>query len=401
MNAASCPPPCSDTPHGTATDDIAAAEAVLLGSLTPHELDALRWSTRIADGLDAASQQAFEHWLAADPRHARAYADIATVWEELDTLPPRGVARIKTNLILEKAASQITPNSGIDADTDSDISTAAGDSGAEAQIALPQPRPHRRLISGVLACAFCASTAIAGWLGWHQWQGQVVFERQYATQQGQLLDAALPDGSTLLLDTATRVQVTLYRNRREVRLESGQILATVQHDTARPFSVGAGDYRVTALGTRFAVRHLPERDGARVQVSVAEGHVGITAAPIALTQLPAHLELFAGQKRLLDPNGQDGGVVAIAPERVAEWRHQRLSFDDVPLGTVLAELERYGRSGLIIRDPAVAALPVTASIDLRRLGDFTRALQHALPVRMEARDGAMEIVATAAARQIR
>jgi len=45
-----------------------------------------------------------------------------------------------------------------------------------------------------------------------------------------------------------------------------------------------------------------------------------------------------------------------------------------------------------VRDPAVAALRVTGSVDLRRVGDFTRSLPQVLPVRLEPREGSVEVM---------
>jgi len=77
----------------------------------------------------------------------------------------------------------------------------------------------------------------------------------------------------------------------------------------------------------------------------------------------------------------------------ATWREGRVSFSGTPLMQALAEFERYGDTGLVIRDPAVAALKVNGSFDLRQIGAFARALPRVLPVQLSTRDGQTEIIA--------
>jgi transmembrane sensor len=251
------------------------------------------------------------------------------------------------------------------------------------------PRPTRRRALAAMAAVFAA--AGGGWFGWEAWRSEPVFEQRYQTQRGQQLDVALPDGSQMRLDTATTAEVSLYRGRREVRLAEGQAMFTVQSDKARPFDVRAGGTRVTVVGTRFSVRYTPSIGRPEVQVAVQEGRVRVAAASDAAA--PAAIELAPGETVAADAQGRPGPVARIAPEGVAAWRGNRLSFDNLPLSAVLAELGRYGDVGIAVHDPAVAALPVTASVDLQRMGDFVRSLPQVLPVRLERRQGTTEIVA--------
>ena len=105
------------------------------------------------------------------------------------------------------------------------------------------------------------------------------------------LKLRLPDGSALHLDTATRLNARLYRQRREVMLIEGQARFEVQADARRPFHVLAGGARITVVGTRFAVRYTPGMAGYDgVRVAVEEGRVQVAvhgAAPVLLTAAQA------------------------------------------------------------------------------------------------------------------
>lgn len=56
-------------------------------------------------------------------------------------------------------------------------------------------------------------------------------------------------------DTAIRLKARLFRDRREVRLNDGQAMFSVNSDTERPIHVRAGLLPITVLRTRFSVRH--------------------------------------------------------------------------------------------------------------------------------------------------
>ena len=313
---------------------------------------ALHWFVRCAGGtpLDAAERAALQAWLAADAAHAAALARWRGDWRSLDALPSAGVQRLRRQLASERGAR----------------------------------RHERRWAGGLLAGLLMA---VSG-LGWAWWQAPV-FAQQFATARGQQLEVSLPDGSQLRLDSASRAEVTLYRSRREVRLSEGQTVFQVKGDAARPFEVLAGPLRITVVGTRFAVRHTPGMPGhGGASVAVEEGRVQVQAG----AGQPALL-LTAGQHVSSAADGRLGPVSAVAAAGIAPWRESRLSVVDMPLSAVLAEFERYGPVPWVLRDPAVAALRVSGSFDLRRFDTFGRILPQVLAVSLHEQDGVIEIVA--------
>ncbi|KAF1043665.1 FecR family protein [Xylophilus sp.] len=360
-----------NTPAPDANDD---GEA-LLGELSPVELQALRWTVRAGDGLDAGARAALQDWLDADPAHRAAYEDMAGAWAAIDEIPPAGHARMRAGIAID-ASTIYSPNSHASASVGSPLT---------------EHTPHSLRRRRMHAAAAVAALAVlgGGWLDWSHWQNQPVFSRHYATARGQSLDVALPDGSSLVLDTATEAGVTLYRRRREVRLPEGQALFQVQPDRARPFDVLAGAARITVVGTKFSVRYTPSMGSRTVQVAVIEGRVRVVGEGDA-----AAVELAAGQTVAADARGRLGAVAPVAAEAIGAWRGRRLSFDGVPLAEVLAETGRYGDIGVRLRDPAAGSLPVTASVDLRNTAAFVHALPQVLPVRLERRGDGLEIVAS-------
>src|SRR3546814_16924639 len=58
---------------------------------------AVDWFVRRDSGaLPAAERAAFESWLAADPAHRAAYAEIECVWSDLDCMPADRAPRLRS-----------------------------------------------------------------------------------------------------------------------------------------------------------------------------------------------------------------------------------------------------------------------------------------------------------------
>ncbi len=188
------------------------------------------------------------------------------------------------------------------------------------------------------------------------------------TATGERRTEHLADGSRLLLDTASAVDIRFDGALRLLTLRQGAISIETAADTAtphRPFVVDTAHGRLRALGTRFTVRQEGDRaDGGPVRLAVTEGAVEVTLRGAAS---PA-LVLQAGQQTVLRA-GQVTAPQPLQPEATA-WTHGMLMADAMPLAAFCAELSRY-RPGLLQCAPEVRALRVSGSFPL---GDTDRTL---------------------------
>ena len=353
----------------------------------PIEREAATWAVRRNAGLDAEGRARLQAWLAADPRHAPALAALSATLQGVRHMPAEAAARLRAGLPQRPAPRRPAPR----------------------RPAPRRPAPRRTMpwLAGLRpflphAAAAMVALAVLG-TGWFGWWLQPSFEQTYATVRGQQMRVTLPDdaatGSTLQLDTATQLQARLFRDRREVQLGDGQAMFAVHADPARPFLVLAGPLRVTVVGTRFSIRHTASGvDAGRTVVAVEEGTVRVQRmADATQAQQPPAPEVVLGAGQMLAMGGPDdpdlGTVSNIAPQAVAQWRSGRISFNQTPLAQALAEFERYGTTGLVVHDPAVAAMTVGGSYDQRQHRRFAEFLPQLLPVRLVQRDGVTEIVA--------
>jgi len=377
--------PVSDRhPSAHAADADAHAFERLTQAHDAIDVAAATWAVRRRNGLSHEDGAELQAWLDADPRHAPALEDMAATAGHVRRLPSDDVAALKRGLqasaLLRRPTATNTPRR---------------DPGHSRWRVRLSPLIAPTAVA-VLVLAFVG----AGWTGWDSWRSLPTFEQAFATGRGQQIVATLPDdparGSTVQLDTATRLDARLFRTRREVHLQEGQALFSVHADQDRPFHVWAGKLHITVVGTRFSVRHTTSGlDAGRTVVSVEEGHVrvsraGSDPADAALSEAP--VELVAGQMVTSDDRGGIGPVSQVPVASVASWRTGRISFDHTPLEQALAEFERYRSTGLVIRDPAVARLAVGGSYRIQQFGSFVDALPLMLPVRLVPHGEGMEIV---------
>lgn len=352
----------------------------------PVDVAAADWHTRWEQGLSAAEQIELQQWLAASTRHAEAFKRLDEGVAALRSMPSDARVQARAWSATPAVTAPVNPPQ---------IGTESG-----AQSRQPGQRPRawlslKWLLPRPALVAVCSATLLAVGVGWHQWQQQPTFSNSYTAARGQQLNATLPDGSDMAFDVDTQATVTLYRDRREVRITEGQVMFSVAPDQARPFHVLAGPARVTVVGTRFSVRyrHTGAEAGV-VNVAVEAGRVRV--AGLAATNdegTRAAAELTAGQGVAVSSSGVVGRVVAVSPGGVALWRKGMVRFENTSLADALLELERYRPTRLVIRDPDVAAMSIGGSYHTNRPGDFARVLPQILPVQLVAgADGKTEIV---------
>lgn len=229
----------------------------------------------------------------------------------------------------------------------------------------------------VRALVLLITAAPVGWLAWRatpwmQWTST------HATATGERREWTLADGSRLVLDTASAVDVRFDGQRRMLFLRSGTMLVETSADPLRrSLVVVTAQGRVRALGTRFTVR---QEDG-RSHVAVLEGAVEIVLhEDLSMRQVPAGGQAFFSDTQIDPVRAVDAGA--------AQWARGLLAVDDMRLADFLAELSRY-RTGWLHCDPAAADLRVTGAFQLGDADTGTDAvlanLMHLLPVQVHYR----------------
>jgi transmembrane sensor len=317
------------------------------------DAEAARWTVRLSQSaLTDAQQAALEAWLAADERHRGALARARAAWLDLDRL---AALAGKAHEGQAQPQTLLTP------------AAAAG--------------PSRRwfLAAGLGSLALAAGGS-AWWL--LERRGHV-----YVSDVGEIRRVTLSDGSSMLLNTATRAVVRFSHDLREVELVHGEGIVEVAKDPARPFVVRTGAVAVRAVGTVFAVRALSED----IDVTVTEGVVEVSDTGAVGRVAPQRV---AAEQRAV-VTASDGikvqPVSTVQAERRLAWRDGMLEFDGEPLNQAVQEINRHNVRQIVIDDPALGERPVVGIFEARDEGGFARTVAAALSVESTEDDGAIHL----------
>lgn len=177
-----------------------------------------------------------------------------------------------------------------------------------------------------------------------------------ASAVGQIRRVALQDGSSILLDTNSEVQVAFTAKDRRLRLVRGRARFEVAHEQ-RPFNVAAGPGMVTARGTIFDVRL---GDGGKVSVALLRGAVDVT---VTGSGAPSRQRLNPGERTAFAPRLETPRPIADHEQNL--WMQAKGEFHDELLIDVVAEANRYAHLRIQIGDTETERLQVSGIFSLK------------------------------------
>lgn len=232
-------------------------------------------------------------------------------------------------------------------------------------------RQPRRFMPLALAASLLAMFG-AGAMTFYASQGSVI-----STHVGEQRSTTLDDGSRIALNTDSHLTVHFARAERRISLDQGEAMFDVAHDAARPFIVSVGNEQVKALGTAFVIR----RDGDDVRVTLLRGRVEVTRQG----EKPQLLAVLQPGDRLSTGLADTPKLDRPALDTVTAWRRGEILFNATPLSEAVAEVNRYGRTHVVIADPRLATLPVSGVFTTDDVGEFAQAIAqlHGLRVRRQ------------------
>ncbi|MDZ3992458.1 FecR domain-containing protein [Pseudomonas sp. Teo4] len=283
--------------------------------------DAVDWYVRLNDSnVDDSTRSAWQAWVAADHRHAEAWARLEQLQCRLGNAP-RGAAQTLTNA-----------------------------------------RRDRR--HAVKALALMLGVGVVGWQGYRA----SPWSADYSTRIGERRHLTLADGTRLDLNTDSRVDISFDAGQRLIHLRQGEILVETAKDP-RPLSVRTAEGDILALGTRFSVRQ-----------DAASTHVAVTAHAVQVqpSRSPQQVRIDSGCS--LDFSTHSVGPLRPLPPDALAWAHGMLVSVDWSLGDVVHELARY-RPGYLGCAGQVAGLRLSGAFNLDDTDLALVSLEDALPIR--------------------
>ena len=147
----------------------------------------------------------------------------------------------------------------------------------------------------------------------------------YQTTTGELREITLTDGSKLMLNTRSAVNVVFDETQRLIELLEGEIQITTANDgLGRPLLVKTEHGQIHALGTVFTVRLGSEYSQVAVQQDAVEIHTAATDKVQRIT---------AGQQSRFS-KGDIEPVETSQPTTATAWTRQPVSYTHLTLPTI-------------------------------------------------------------------
>lgn len=281
-----------------------------LSDLSSPMQQALTWFARLRnENVSDREKQNFEAWRQAHPDHDKAYQLVVHTWqsnvldialETFSAIPP--AAKAKPSAALRWAAT------------------------------------------AVLSLLLGVGIVYSGWL--ERWQAD------YYTLPGQQQAVQLADGSKVLLNSDTVINVEFGNAQRGVKLLQGEAYFEVTPDANRPFTVNTKLGNVQVLGTQFAVRADTE-----ISVDVESGKVACSDKQGKTEHLLKGQHVAISKQGLTAPKPFD-------KEQTFAWLKGRLIFRDQPLASVIQELQRYQSGKIFITDSHLANKRISGNYKL-------------------------------------
>lgn len=200
----------------------------------------------------------------------------------------------------------------------------------------------------------------------------ILAPQAHATGRGEMKLVPLADGSTMMLNTDTKVRVRYDERQRWVRLDEGETYITVLDDR-RPLIVEIGERQVVARSGAFRVRKLKD---APVEVLVHQGQVEVRTEDHGR---PSEVRLAANTQLVL-PKGEGrslGTPRPVTPHAIARelaWRDGKIAFEGETLAQAAAAFARYSDTRILIEDRDLAAEPVVGLFSANDPVGFGRAV---------------------------
>jgi transmembrane sensor len=328
-------------------------------------LEASAWIAKLDEGFSGEDQDGFLDWLAQDPKHREVYNERLAFWNDMSQL------------------EDWRPEHSLEPNPD-----------------LLASRPAPKLAYWFKALGGIAAILALGFFLVNEGTIRDRSESRVLAFGGaeSYENYVLEDGSVVELNQGAEASVLYSAEKRLIFLHKGEAHFMVAKELDRPFLVRAGDAVVQATGTAFNVALGVNG----VEVLVTEGRVLVDASTNgssgeALNEGTVSVrELVAGQRSVLSVQAEltVPEVISISTEEIDQrllWKGEVLDFTNVPLHEVAEEFNRRNRTKIVIGEPELRDLEITAKLRSDNLDGFVALLDVAMNVDSN-RDGAFEIV---------
>jgi transmembrane sensor len=291
---------------------------------------AAAWVARMdREGGDPVARAELKAWLAGDGRRRGAYFRAKAAWHMLDRASVLGAGQAQPYEVAAAGAAWFS---------------------------------RRRFFWGGGAVAAALLISIAGL------DFLAAPDQEIQTAVGEIRRVPLSDGSLAAVNTQTTLAITMKPDVREIILKDGEAWFQVAKDRTRPFVVEAGDVRVRAVGTAFAVK----RTARGIDVQVTEGVVELWR----VGDKGESQRVAAGSQAFVVPDKSIAPVVAANAQidKALAWRTGELVFDGDSVAEAVSEFNRYNVRKIEVADAALGGQAMVGRFRTNEPDAFARAV---------------------------
>lgn len=289
--------------------------------------EASEWISKLDKGMTSTDRVALKKWMASSDDNQAVLLEMASLWDSMSVM---------------SRLSELFPNGAVRSGKSPKFAWAIA----------------ATIFVAVVAGIWAVTAANPDYSPSPQ---QVVVEASpeiiYETAIGQRSTVYLPDGTRVVLNTNSRIEVEYSKTFRLLNLKYGEIHVEVMHDEDRPLSVIAGDRVVKAVGTAFSLEITVDH---RVELVVTEGKVLVGVvnnsdknrdAAVHSIEEEFSVAVAAGEQFMLDDPAEE--ILEVSPEDIEvklSWRNGDLVFRGESLEDALAEIGRYTTVEFVVLD---------------------------------------------------
>ncbi len=306
--------------------------------------EAATWVVRLADSSSDEDRKQFEAWRAQSVDHDIAYLMAAQDWQRLDRVKALFTPEISRDpdALFEEEKRQPSPSPRA-------------------------PRPKWFAVAASLL-VFLAAGATA--------VDMLTASQAYATGIGQRKKVVLQDGSTVELNTDSKIEVRFADGIRSVRLIKGEAAFHVASDT-RPFLLKTSVVHLNTQMADMSVRLIG--DDTRVTVQSGAAFVCDDQAPKANRPVST---LGPGSETVAGPDGvQVQTVASTEMDRLLAWRKGGIALSGQTLGEAAEEFNRYNDKKIEISDPQTRSIRIGGYFLTSDVDRFVSAVTGTFPVK--------------------
>ncbi|WP_228255615.1 FecR family protein [Aliarcobacter butzleri] len=199
------------------------------------------------------------------------------------------------------------------------------------------------------------------------------------TTNKEIKNIVLPDGSRVILDAKTKVDIKYFENKREVNIISGKALFDVAKNPNKPFIVNANMIKVEVLGTNFEVKN--EED--KISIDVISGKVKVEENKD--NKFEELAILTSGKRISFDKENNKIILKDIDIKNIASWKDGILFFQDYSLEKSINEFKKYKDINIFI-DNNIKKYMISGSFKIDEFDKFLFALSKIYSLKIDRKD---------------